>query len=69
MRVRSLTHGLENGLRKKKFVNRFPFFSEGFSSQLQIISIDFYFTAKQTPANDENALQKMFYVKTNRALI
>ena len=53
----------------KKFRKPFSLFSERFSSQLQIISIDFYFTAKHTPANDENALQKMFYVKTNGALI
>jgi hypothetical protein len=26
-----------------------------------------WFTAKQTPANDENVLRKMFYVKTNGA--
>ena len=32
------------------------------------ISIDFYFTAKQTPANDENVLWKIFYVETNGAL-
>ena len=53
----------------KKFCKPFFLFSVRFSSQLQIISIDFYFTAKQTPSNDENALQKMFYVKTNGALI
>jgi hypothetical protein len=46
--------------KEKNFVNRFPFFSEGFSGQLQIISVDFYFIAKQIPANDENVLQKMF---------
>ena len=51
------------------FVNHFPNFSEGFSCQLQTISIDFYFTAKQTLANDENVLRKMFYVKTNGAFI
>jgi hypothetical protein len=51
----------------KNFVNRFSFFSEGFSGQRQIISVDFYFTAKQTSANDENILQKMFYIETNGA--
>ncbi len=51
------------------FVNRFPNFCEGFSDQLQTISVDFYFTAKQTPANDENVLRKIFYVETNRAEI
>ena len=35
-------------------VNRFP--------------VDFDFTAKQTPANDENILLKMFYIETNGAL-
>jgi hypothetical protein len=50
-------------------VNRFPNFSEGFSSQLQTFFVDFYFTAKQTPANDENVLRKMFYVETNGALM
>jgi hypothetical protein len=50
------------------FVNRFPNFCEGFSDQLQTISVDFYFTAKQTPANDENVLRKIFYVETNGAL-
>jgi hypothetical protein len=49
-------------------VNRFPNFCEGLSNQLQTISIDFYFTAKQTPANDENVLRKMFYVETNGVL-
>ena len=49
------------------FVNRFPNFSEGFSGQIQSISVDFYFIAKQTPANDENVLRKMFYVETNGA--
>jgi hypothetical protein len=44
---------------KKKFINHFPFFFfEGFSGQLQIISVDFYFTAKQTSANDENVLRR-----------
>ena len=52
---------------KKKFVNRFPIFFKGFSVQRQIIYVDFYFTAKQTPANDENILRKMFYVETNGA--
>jgi hypothetical protein len=33
MRVRSVTRVLENGLRKKNFVNRFPFFSKGFFGQ------------------------------------
>ena len=28
------------------FVNRFPNFSEGFSGQIQSISVDFYFIAK-----------------------
>ena len=53
---------------EKNFVNRFPFSSEGFLGQLQIISVNFYFTAKQTPTNDENVLRKMFYVETNGAL-
>ena len=35
--------------KKKNFVNRFPFFSEGFSGQLQTIYVDFYFTSKQNP--------------------
>ena len=39
-------------------VNRVSNFCEGFSGQLQIISINFYFTAKQTPANDENVLRR-----------
>ncbi len=54
---------------EKKIVNRFPNFCEGFSSQLQTISVDFYFTAKQTPANDKNVLRKMFYIETNKALM
>ncbi len=47
------------------FVNRFPIFSKGFSGQRQIIYVDFYFTVKQAPANDENVFRKMFYVDTN----
>jgi hypothetical protein len=52
---------------EKQFVNHFPNFCEGFSGQLQTISIDFYFTVKQTSTNDEKVLRKMFYVETNRA--
>ncbi len=33
-----------------------------------MISVDFHFTAKQTPVNDENILRKIFYVETNGAL-
>ena len=43
----------------------FFFFHEGFFDQLQIIYVDFSFTAKQTLTNDKNVLRKMFYVKTN----
>ena len=58
----------EKWFTKNFFVNRFPNFCEGFSDQLETIFVDFYFAVKQTPANDENILRKMFYIKTNRAL-
>ncbi len=51
------------------FVNHFLFFSKAFSGQRKTFVVDFYFTAKQTPANDENVLRKMFYIETNGALI
>ena len=53
---------------EKNFVNQFPNFCEGFSVNCKIISVDFYFTAKQTPVNNENVLRKIFYVETNGAL-
>jgi hypothetical protein len=48
-------------------VNRFPNFTQRFSGQQQIFSVDFGFTAKQTSENDENILRKTFYVETNGA--
>jgi hypothetical protein len=50
-------------------VNCFPNFTQRFSGQQQIFSVDFGFTAKQTSENNENILRKTFYVETNGALI
>ena len=55
----------ENFFLKQFSLFFFFFFHEGFSDQLQIIYVDFSFTAKQTLTNDKNVLRKMFYVKTN----
>jgi hypothetical protein len=53
---------------EKNFVNHFPIFIKAFSGQRKTFVVDFYFTTKQTPANDGNVLRKMFYIETNGAL-
>jgi hypothetical protein len=53
----------------KFFRKPFSSFCEGFSGQSKMISVDLNFTAKQTPVNDENILQKIFNVETNGTLI
>ena len=50
-------------------VNCFPIYIKAFSGQQQTFSVDFDFIAKQTLANNENILRKMFYVETNGAFI
>jgi hypothetical protein len=59
--------GLENGLRKIFSQTVFLFLSKHFTVNKQTFSVDFGFTAKQMPVNDENVLRKIFYVETNGA--
>jgi hypothetical protein len=48
--------------------NGFQNFVKDFPVKLQTFFFNLYFTTKQTPANDENILRKIFYIETNGVL-
>jgi hypothetical protein len=51
------------------FINHFPKIKEAFMVKPKMIFIDHYFCPNQTPKNAENVFQKIFYAKTNGALV
>jgi hypothetical protein len=55
----------ESKTRFRKMVYEFLNFLKDFPVNNKRFPVDFNFTAKQTPANNENILRKMFYIETN----